>query len=80
MTATAIASVSMFDINNDAIRPHVNSGSLVNKSGPGFNPHIIKPPSNTAPVPEPGIPRANNGAKEPAAAALLAASHVEYLQ
>ena len=67
-------SVKMLDRNREAIRPHVNSGSLVNKSGPGFSPHIISPPRSTAPVPLPGIPSASSGANAPAAAALFAAS------
>ena len=71
---SAIIRVSRLAKNSDAISPHANSGSLVNKSGPGFKPHIISPPRRTAPVPEPGIPRARRGAKEPAAAALFAAS------
>ena len=60
--------------NNEAMSPQAKSGSLVNKSGPGFRPQSMSPPRSTAPVPEPGMPRARSGANEPAAAALLAAS------
>ena len=74
MMATATASAKMLDRNRDEIRPQVNSGSSVNSSGPGFRPHIIRPPRRTAPVPDPGMPSASSGAKAPAAAALLAAS------
>ena len=64
----------MFARYRDAIRPQQKSGSFSNRSGPGASPHIISPPSRTAPVPDPGIPSARSGANAPAAAALFAAS------
>ena len=74
MMDMAIISATMLATNREAMRPQANCGLLVNSSGPGFRPHIIRPPSSTAPVPEPGMPSASSGAKEPAAAALLADS------
>ena len=74
ITPRAIIRAKMFARKSDAIKPHAKSGSFVNRSGPGLRPHIMSPPRRTAPVPEPGIPRARRGANAPAAAALFAAS------
>ena len=74
MTPIEIISVRMFARNRDAISPQAKSGLFVKRSGPGLRPHIIRPPRRTAPVPDPGIPRARSGANAPAAAALFAAS------
>lgn len=67
-------SAKIFAKNSDAIQPHAKSEFVVKSNGPGCNPHIINPPSRTDPVLEPGIPRASNGAKQAAHAALLADS------
>ena len=74
ITRMATSSVKTLAMYMEEMRPQQNSGLESNSRGPGFRPHIIRPPSNTAPVPEPGMPRASRGAKAPAAAALLAAS------
>src|SRR5699024_5068335 len=71
MTATATAKVKMLAMYREEIRLQQKSGLVSKSSGPGFRPHIIRPPSRTAPVPEPGIPRASSGANAPAAAELL---------
>src|SRR3989339_2268164 len=59
ITPQAIIKVMRLARNNEAMRPQAKSGELVNNRGPGLRPHIIRPPSNTAPVPDPGIPRAS---------------------
>ena len=74
MIPREMASATIFEIKSDAMRPHAKSGSFVKRSGPGLRPHIMRPPRRTAPVPDPGIPRARSGAKLPAAAALFADS------
>ena len=74
ITSTATARVNTLAIYREEIRLQQNSGLVSNSRGPGFRPHIMRPPSSTAPVPEPGMPRASSGAKAPAAAELLPAS------
>ena len=44
-----------------AIRPQTKSGCSVNSSGPGCRPQIRSPPSSTAAVGEPGMPRVSIG-------------------
>src|SRR5215831_10780369 len=52
-----------------AISPQTKSGFSLNNSGPGCNPQMINPPSITAAVGDPGIPRViiGNIAATPAA-------------
>ncbi|MPM16735.1 hypothetical protein SDC9_63116 [bioreactor metagenome] len=76
MIPNAMIKVNKFAKKRLAMRPQAKSGLVEKSSGPGLRPHIISPPSKTAPVPEPGIPRASSGANDPAAAALFAASQL----
>ena len=57
-----------------AIKPQTKSGFSTKSSGPGCKPQISKPPSNTAAVGEPGIPRDNIGRSAAVPAAWAAVS------
>src|SRR5699024_2144082 len=61
----------IFPIYIDEIKPQTKSGLLLNNSGPGSRPHMIKPPNKIAVVAEPGIPNDNRGTNAPIDAALL---------
>ena len=63
-----------FAISNVAIKPHTTSGLSLNNNGPGVIFKVINKASNTAVVPEPGIPKVSIGINAPPAAALLPAS------
>ena len=45
----------------EAMRPHTKSLCSTKRSGPGFNPHTMRPPRRMAAVPEPGMPSASIG-------------------
>ena len=57
-----------------AIRPQTKSFCSTNSSGPGCRPQISRPPSRTAAVGEPGMPRASIGSKALVPAAWAAVS------
>ena len=57
-----------------AIRPQTNSFCSVNSSGPGCRPQISRPPSSTAAVGEPGMPRVSIGKRAQVPAAWAAVS------
>ena len=57
-----------------AIRPHTKSFCSMNSSGPGCRPQIIRPPSSTAAVADPGMPSASIGSKAAVPAACAAVS------
>src|SRR5690606_28327021 len=54
-----------------AIKPQTKSFCSTNKSGPGCRPQIIRPPSSTAAVADPGMPSASIGSKAAVPAALF---------
>ena len=58
----------------DAIRPQTKSFCSTKSIGPGCRPQISKPPSSTAAVGEPGIPRVNMGSRAAVPAAWAAVS------
>ncbi|MNL04069.1 hypothetical protein D3C87_1246280 [compost metagenome] len=57
-----------------AIRPQTKSCCSTNSVGPGCRPQIIKPPSITAAVAEPGMPRVSIGSRALVPAAWSAVS------
>jgi hypothetical protein len=57
-----------------AIRPQTKSFCSTNSSGPGCRPQISRPPSSTAAVGEPGMPRASIGSSAAVPAAWAAVS------
>ena len=61
-----------------AINPQTKSGFSTKSSGPGCKPQINKPPSNTAAVGEPGIPKDSigNNAAVPAACAAVSGATI----
>ena len=56
------------------MKVQVTAACTVNRSGPGNNPLISKPPNNTAAVGLPGIPSVSRGTSEGPTMALLADS------
>lgn len=48
---------------NDAITAQTRTGCSVISCGLGRIPYMISAPNNTAVVPDPGLPRVNNGTK-----------------
>ncbi len=57
-----------------AIRPHTNSGFSTKSMGPGWRPQIRRPPSITAAVGDPGMPRVIMGSMAATPAAWAAVS------
>ncbi len=57
-----------------AISPQTNGPCSWNSSGPGCRPQIIRPPSSTAAVAEPGMPSASIGSSALVPAACAAVS------
>ena len=58
----------------EAIRPQTKSFCSTNSSGPGCRPQIIRPPSSTAAVGEPGTPSVIIGSRADVPAACAAVS------
>ncbi len=54
--------------------PQIRSPLVLNMSGPGRMPNMMRAPSMSAVVPEPGMPKANIGTMFPETAALFADS------
>ena len=54
--ASTISTPMILPVYMLAIRPQTNSGFSVNSNGPGWSPQMIRPPSMTAAVGEPGMP------------------------
>ena len=71
MTMTSPAMLPRYML---AISPQTKSFCSVNSSGPGCRPQIISPPSSTAAVAEPGMPRASMGSRAEVPAAWAAVS------
>ncbi len=74
MNRMLITSVMALAVYRLEISPHTKSLCSMNSIGPGRSPQMIMPPSSTAVVGEPGMPRVSMGSMEPVLAALLAAS------
>src|SRR5258706_433070 len=58
----------------DAMRPQTKSGFSMKRSGPGCSPQIMRPPSSTAAVGEPGTPSVSIGSNAEVPAACAAVS------
>ncbi len=57
-----------------AMRPHTKSGRSLKSMGPGWSPQMMRPPSMTAAVGEPGMPRVIMGRSAAPPAAWAAVS------
>src|SRR5213596_133826 len=71
--ASTIKTPMMLPVYMLAMSPHTKSGFSVKSSGPGCRPQMIKPPSMTAAVGEPGMPSVIIGSMTAAHAAGVAA-------
>ena len=72
--ASTISTPMMLPVYMLAISPHTKSGFSVNSSGPGCSPQIMRPPSMTAAVGEPGMPSVIIGSMAATPAACAAVS------
>src|SRR2546422_1370017 len=59
--ASTISTPMMLPVYMLAISPQTKSGFSLNRSGPGWSPQMMSPPSITAAVGEPGIPSVSMG-------------------
>ena len=72
--ASTIKTPMMLPVYMLAMRPQTKSGFSVKSSGPGCRPQMIRPPSMTAAVGEPGMPRVIIGSMAATPAACAAVS------
>jgi hypothetical protein len=72
--ASTIATPITLPVYMLAMRPHTNSGRSLNSIGPGWSPQMMRPPSMTAAVGLPGMPRVIMGSSDAPPAACAAVS------
>src|SRR4029450_10978505 len=72
--ASTITTPMILPVYIEAISPHTNSGFSLNSIGPGCSPQMMRPPSITAAVGEPGMPSVIIGSMAATPAAWAAVS------